>query len=826
MTTKGRELLEWLATNHRVSVQSGDKLPPILCPAHDDHNPSLGVWLDSNGRLVLYCRSQRCEPTAIRKGLGLPLWEKPPTANPCGINGCPHSRDSQVAIYKTTNPDVPSGELCTHRQWFDDPADCWMRDHPTFKCSNPSGPHKEKWGRGSSKGAVLLAWGDDDQDSEIVLVEGEKAAAAVQRHIVEKRLIAYSWRGGASAAHLSDYSPVKGRAVTFFPDADDAGSKSTLTVIDNCYDAGASEVRLVDVSGLPHKADAADLDTPTFLTMLKAAQPMSRSYNGSPRAPWFHDYDRRHIGQWESTYLAAAHYTLRFNAEKLLAVQYEDRSWGVYVDNGRGIWVVDRGAVHSGITRALSAFALDCWKAFDREEVKRTTFDAVVSWQKRLRNSTQQDKVMDSVSEVITRWKADRTMPPQLLTCRESDLDRPGQYIGTPDGVVDLKTAKVLSPAEGREHLVTQMIADPYDQAATDPAAEKLLSHLSKDERQWLVQGLGFALRLKPNRRIYLLRGRSGGGKTTLLNHISSALGDYMQSIPSGLLEKGLSRDGGNPELDSVVRPAIAFRCEPPDEVDVAFLKTVSGADEVVYRWLYSNKMIRRKCTATIVIACNLGKEPKLPLSRDDGLRARVRVLEYPQVPESQFDGNLDDKLSTIQARQAVVAALVNAARTTEEPPADILPVKLESEKLREQSQSEAEVWLRSVLRPEPGEELLAAYFWQEALEAAGEKPDSNRAWGLYRNKLSKLASSLGLMPTSRSTPVGPPGNRVRVFKGVRMLPPGAVECQLCGQEYPDGEDAPAFDAAHGNCQDAEACKRIQVKNSERTAVQYGLTGG
>ncbi len=46
----------------------------VLCPAHDDHNPSLGIDLRQNGagpKLVFNCRSQGCSFADIRKAAGL-----------------------------------------------------------------------------------------------------------------------------------------------------------------------------------------------------------------------------------------------------------------------------------------------------------------------------------------------------------------------------------------------------------------------------------------------------------------------------------------------------------------------------------------------------------------------------------------------------------------------------------------------------------------------------------------------------------------------------------------------------------------------------------
>jgi len=46
----------------------------VICPVHEDHNPSLGVDLRQNGagsKVVLNCRSQGCEYADILKAIGL-----------------------------------------------------------------------------------------------------------------------------------------------------------------------------------------------------------------------------------------------------------------------------------------------------------------------------------------------------------------------------------------------------------------------------------------------------------------------------------------------------------------------------------------------------------------------------------------------------------------------------------------------------------------------------------------------------------------------------------------------------------------------------------
>src|SRR5947209_1789665 len=44
-----------------------------LCPAHEDHQPSLGIAVTADGTVLLKCRSHGCSADAICKAIGLTL---------------------------------------------------------------------------------------------------------------------------------------------------------------------------------------------------------------------------------------------------------------------------------------------------------------------------------------------------------------------------------------------------------------------------------------------------------------------------------------------------------------------------------------------------------------------------------------------------------------------------------------------------------------------------------------------------------------------------------------------------------------------------------
>lgn len=54
---------------HGVQKEGHDKFK-ALCPVHDDHKPSVGIWM-FNGRICVKCRSRGCDKADILKAVGL-----------------------------------------------------------------------------------------------------------------------------------------------------------------------------------------------------------------------------------------------------------------------------------------------------------------------------------------------------------------------------------------------------------------------------------------------------------------------------------------------------------------------------------------------------------------------------------------------------------------------------------------------------------------------------------------------------------------------------------------------------------------------------------
>lgn len=71
----------------------------------------------------------------------------------------------------------------------------------------------------------------ENPDAQIVLVEGEKCADALNKIFNPQKTIAISWMGGSDAVSKADWSPLKDRNVVFWPDADEAGASTKIPML-------------------------------------------------------------------------------------------------------------------------------------------------------------------------------------------------------------------------------------------------------------------------------------------------------------------------------------------------------------------------------------------------------------------------------------------------------------------------------------------------------------------------------------------------------------------------------------------------------------------
>ena len=94
-------------------------------------------------------------------------------------------------------------------------------------------------------------------DALVIIVEGEKAADAASRRFPDH--VAMSPPNGSNAARRADWSPLSGRRIIIWPDADKAGAAFADDVAEMLRQSGAASVRLAKLmEGVPEGWDLAD----------------------------------------------------------------------------------------------------------------------------------------------------------------------------------------------------------------------------------------------------------------------------------------------------------------------------------------------------------------------------------------------------------------------------------------------------------------------------------------------------------------------------------------------------------------------------------------
>lgn len=117
---------------------------------------------------------------------------------------------------------------------------CW-----SWGCRSDADPTRWECGH-FSKPRPLYGLDRLVDGKQVLLVEGEKSADAAATLL--PNLSALTWPGGAMAVRHADWSALAGRSVVIWPDADDAGKEATKHLVTALRKAGASKIKVIDVS--------------------------------------------------------------------------------------------------------------------------------------------------------------------------------------------------------------------------------------------------------------------------------------------------------------------------------------------------------------------------------------------------------------------------------------------------------------------------------------------------------------------------------------------------------------------------------------------------
>ena len=672
-------------------------------------------------------------------------------------------------------------------------------DKRVYRQDLPGGGKKMSQDTGPMDGYDLLLWGDDADGNALVIVEGEKAAAAlVDAGANDTGYTPASWVGGTAGVGKASYRLAAGRTVYLWPDNDAPGQKAMATAAQGCLDAGAAGLLMVPVDGMPKKGDAADLSVGSRLDRLadaveyESGQQAVREKSEPAAVPGV--AQARPFHKVNFSPLSDAMRLLGYCPDRLLVA--EDRpsqSTELLLLNDVGIWERDYETLGGLMVHATTQWYLENIESRDPRLLAEG-----LRWVQRLRSDRGRSDAFAMVQEAYNLMTDDGSIPAGLRYCQSRDLDAQLTYIGTKSGVLDLTTGRVLSPADGAERLVSRSIPDPFDiDADSNPDAQRLLEHLPDDEREYLLAAVSFALRGSPARRWYLLHGPPASGKTTFLAAVGAALGSAKSggyhaqlSLDSLVQSRFATKNAHTEEIVDLPYARIASKSEMPrsGHLDIAMIKEMSGGGEKSIRGIHKAAQTVRRITATIIVAVNDADARRIDMT-DDAFEDRTKILPYSPIASGPAGV---DYLNRMQddpaARMGVMAMLVKAGLGKDGPPADIASVRDAMARQKTESLDEMGLWLREnvAYTGRARDVITSRELWEQIADAFSVETDAREIAGYNRKTVITLAKKvIPGFPSSRTMSVQ--GSPQRAYAGVRWTEPQA-SCDGCGMDWPIGQ--------------------------------------
>ena len=234
------------------------------------------------------------------------------------------------------------------------------------------------------------------------------------------------------------------------------------------------------------------------------------------------------------------------------------------------------------------------------------------------------------------------------MTAGLAELDNDPLLLGVKNGVVDLKTMKLIAPDPSV--LVVKRANVIFDPRADAPRFRTFLEEIIPDAelRAFLVRVLAYLLTgaIKEHYWFFFVGG-GRNGKSILMRVIEKLLGEYAKKISTDMLMKSGPKQQGSPSPEVLQlqgkRFVYANETTEGQRMDDAKIKDMTGGDTLTGRALHSNYFVSFDPTHKLVIAGN-----NYPIVQDDSHGFWARVVVFPfdvTFTEDQIDKDLESKL-------------------------------------------------------------------------------------------------------------------------------------------------------------------------------------
>lgn len=261
---------------------------------------------------------------------------------------------------------------------------------------------------------------------------------------------------------------------------------------------------------------------------------------------------------------------------------------------------------------------------------------------KRLMAHVERSSTEQKIHAMISMAKSEPGM-----TVRLCDLDADPMLLGMVNGVLNLRTGKLLVPSPSL--WVTKRCPVPFDPTATAPNLEAFIKRITggKPGLAIFLQRLaGYILTGEINEHCFaFLYGLGRNGKTTYAELLFWLLGDYAAILPTATLMLA-KRDPGAATPDLMLlkgrRLALASELEENGRFAEAAIKAMTGGDTLQARNPYG---LFASWTPTHKLMV-VGNHRPVISGGDQGIWRRVRLIPFEEtITDSECDEKLPEKL-------------------------------------------------------------------------------------------------------------------------------------------------------------------------------------
>jgi putative DNA primase/helicase len=209
-------------------------------------------------------------------------------------------------------------------------------------------------------------------------------------------------------------------------------------------------------------------------------------------------------------------------------------------------------------------------------------------------------------------------------------LDVHAFLLNTPSGTVELGPVPHLRPAR-REDYLTKLTAVPYVAEARHSMLDRFLSDMLPDAetREYVQRAAGYSCTgSQAEEVLFLIRGRTAAGKTTLQEALKHALGDYALAADFETFTVRKDAHGPREDLVRLKGARIVTTSETrARRLDEGMVKRVTGGDTLAGRRLYENTE-EFQGTFKLWLA---GNERPVVSGDDDAIWRRIREIPFPR---------------------------------------------------------------------------------------------------------------------------------------------------------------------------------------------------